>query len=319
MSVCISLGTVAIGLHADDAELRSPMDALFAGCTPCDAHPEITVRGQRAPVEVPDRDPDVADLELRAWLDREGVTIQHRSGASARRVDDEVSVGGYCDSTDPTRAFRVTSQLPLIDALRVHGHHVIHAATVELHGRALVVLGDSGAGKSTFCYAAAVHGWRVLADDLTVVAAASRPDAPATVAVTGFPKPLHVPLDAIGAPPPGARPMPDDARARWRLPTSWSSGSSTQFGVAALVLLEHSPGGSTSRIVEPGPTTLRVVLQAYPAIAVAGSIREFLPVAGELTRQPIFAYGHAREAGERVAAVGEFLESLSTAEPTTVQ
>ena len=48
-------------------------------------------------------------------------------------------------------------------------HTVIHSAVVEREGRALVLPGQTGSGKSTLCAALAHAGWRLLSDELTIV------------------------------------------------------------------------------------------------------------------------------------------------------
>ncbi|MDB5850307.1 MAG: HprK-related kinase [Rhodoferax sp.] len=52
-------------------------------------------------------------------------------------------------------------------------HAVVHSAVVERDGGALVLPGDPGAGKSTLCAALALSDWRLLSDELTIVAHAS--------------------------------------------------------------------------------------------------------------------------------------------------
>ena len=54
----------------------------------------------------------------------------------------------------------------------VYGSHqflVIHAAAVERDGRALLLPGRPGAGKSTLCAALVIAGWRLLSDELALV------------------------------------------------------------------------------------------------------------------------------------------------------
>ncbi len=51
----------------------------------------------------------------------------------------------------------------------------LHAACVELNGRALVFCGNSGAGKTTLAYACATKGWKYLSDDATHIVR-GRPD-----------------------------------------------------------------------------------------------------------------------------------------------
>ncbi len=52
-----------------------------------------------------------------------------------------------------------------------HAHHylMLHAAVLERNGRALIMPGDPGAGKSTLTAALMLDGWRLLSDELTLI------------------------------------------------------------------------------------------------------------------------------------------------------
>jgi HprK-related kinase A len=50
---------------------------------------------------------------------------------------------------------------------------IIHAAVVEKYGKALILPGIPGAGKSTLCAALIQKGWRLLSDELTLIDCAS--------------------------------------------------------------------------------------------------------------------------------------------------
>ncbi len=50
-----------------------------------------------------------------------------------------------------------------------HQFLIIHAAVMEKQGRALVLPGEPGAGKSTLCAALVQCGWRLLSDELTLI------------------------------------------------------------------------------------------------------------------------------------------------------
>jgi HprK-related kinase A len=52
-----------------------------------------------------------------------------------------------------------------------HAHHylMLHAAALEKNGRAVVLPGDPGAGKSTLTAALMLSGWRLLSDEITLV------------------------------------------------------------------------------------------------------------------------------------------------------
>jgi hypothetical protein len=66
----------------------------------------------------------------------------------------------------------------------------VHASLIERNGRAVVLTGPSGRGKSTLAYAALRRGWRVLADDGVYVQTSP------SLAVWGRPAPLLLPGDA---------------------------------------------------------------------------------------------------------------------------
>ena len=46
---------------------------------------------------------------------------------------------------------------------------MLHAAVLERHGRAVILPGDPGAGKSTLTAALALSGWRLLSDEITLI------------------------------------------------------------------------------------------------------------------------------------------------------
>lgn len=50
-----------------------------------------------------------------------------------------------------------------------HQYLIIHAAVVEQNGKALILPGSPGSGKSTLCAALINKGWRLLSDELTLV------------------------------------------------------------------------------------------------------------------------------------------------------
>jgi HprK-related kinase A len=52
---------------------------------------------------------------------------------------------------------------------RAHRYLIIHAAVLELHGRALILPAPPGSGKSTLCAALVTRGWRLLSDEMTLV------------------------------------------------------------------------------------------------------------------------------------------------------
>jgi hypothetical protein len=102
----------------------------------------------------------------------------HGGGEPTAFVDGRASPGGW---------ERIESELALFAAERLSGLVAIHAALVlePRSGRALLVPGPSGVGKSSLCVAAAAAGAMVLSDEFALA-------DPATGLVTGWHRPVRV-------------------------------------------------------------------------------------------------------------------------------
>jgi HprK-related kinase A len=48
-------------------------------------------------------------------------------------------------------------------------HLLLHAAVIEKNGQAVILPGQTGAGKSTLCAALVGHGWRLLSDEMAMI------------------------------------------------------------------------------------------------------------------------------------------------------
>jgi hypothetical protein len=65
---------------------------------------------------------------------------------------------------------------------------LLHAAALEVDGRALVLCGASGAGKTTLTLALASRGFRLLTEEVVLITSDG--------VVRGLPRPMHVPHDS---------------------------------------------------------------------------------------------------------------------------
>lgn len=54
-------------------------------------------------------------------------------------------------------------------ANNAHQYAIVHAATVEKSGRAIILPGAPGSGKSTLCAAMVCRGWRLLSDEMALI------------------------------------------------------------------------------------------------------------------------------------------------------
>jgi len=132
-----------------------------------------------------------------------------------------------------------------------HAHHylMLHAAVLEQNGRALVMPGDPGAGKSTLTAALMLSGWRLLSDEIALI---DRDDG----LLVGLGRPVslknasidviqqHFPDAVIGAPAHDThkgtvahlRPTPDSvarvavkARPAWVIFPRWREGAEARL------------------------------------------------------------------------------------------
>ena len=72
----------------------------------------------------------------------------------------------------------------------INQYLIIHAAAVERGGRAMIIPGLSGSGKSTLCAGLAFRGWRLLSDELTLI-------APATIELLALARPINLKNESI--------------------------------------------------------------------------------------------------------------------------
>ena len=132
----------------------------LAGLRPATGAPDVVVR--RGPVPAPDGFPASGishraepDADRLAWLDR----------ARLRITASEITV----DSADEAFARQCVVGPGLGVLLHRRGVLVLHGAAIKAGGRAVVLLGDKGAGKSTTAAALLARGHRLLADDLVAL------------------------------------------------------------------------------------------------------------------------------------------------------
>jgi hypothetical protein len=172
---------------------------------------------------------------------------------------------------DRARFEGVLLLLALAAALRPHGLFHLHAAALRApSGRGLLVVGDSGAGKTTLAVALVRRGFGWLGDDTCFLAA--RTDGPAVLA---FPRPFHV-AERTSAAFPGLVPELDPA-VSWRGKRSFEPRSA--FGaqeVAELrppltVLLPEVANAPETTVTPASPLdALGAVVEASALLFVRG-------------------------------------------------
>jgi hypothetical protein len=181
--------------------------------------------------------------------------------------------------------------------LAARGLLVLHAGAVARDGAAVLVIGATGAGKSTTVVAAGGAGWTVLADDLVVVRVGE-----AGVQAHGIARPVSAPA-GMGK----GTPIAGDARGRYRVEVEHTSGWTP---VIAVVVVGHGTA-SDSRITPiPAQALLDVVPTAFAAAGDAGLLRSALPALASVSRLRGWRLDHGTDELARVAAAPDLLATV---------
>jgi hypothetical protein len=164
-------------------------------------------------------------------------------------------------------------------ALHRKGAVLLHAASVVMHGKAVLFAGASGSGKSTTAAILHRHGYDVLSDDLTEIDDAFHA-VPSVAAIRLWPdvlEALHGSADAF----PDRAPSWDKKLVR--LPASQQPRA-----IAAILFLEAGPFTRLS----PKEGWLRLIAEAYTArLPDAEMSRKIFDVTSALAdRVPLFAF-----------------------------
>ena len=209
---------------------------------------------------------------------------------------------GYGDATPVVR--RELARVGAIIRLRQRGRYYLHAsAAVDTHGRAFVLAGNSGTGKSTLAFALAKSGWSILGDDGVIVDAergeivahAWRGPLMVSAALTG-------PFRELAGH--GVHAMKGDSRQRIPI----SAAQANRGRVSALLFLERSPVFAITRL-GPRDCLAALIRQSPWVILGDGESRRHLDTLRRMAAIPAF---HLRHTAAEVGRMGEILaEALS--------
>lgn len=102
------------------------------------------------------------------------------------------------DRATPFKPLPRAQALPMLEwgmnwviANNAHQYLILHAASVEKNGRAAILPGPPGSGKSTLCAALVNRGWRLLSDELTLI-------DPVDGSLLALARPINLKNDSIG-------------------------------------------------------------------------------------------------------------------------
>ena len=283
------------------------LDWWFGPLRAAPGPPDLSVRLDTYGLRAPDAPPTLVDGPLLRWDDGSRLLLQHESGMVACVTDTHVDLDpGPVEPDD----WRPTRQL-LFSALswwfERRGDLVLHGALVGRDGQALLVIGHSGAGKSTVASAAMRLGWQVLSDDLVIVdSGIGDRGLGRGLMVHGIPKRMTAdPLlaDVLGHP--AAVPLPGDVRGRLVLPPgALATGSRLLRGC---VVVEHDDAAGR---LEPVPTAdaFEAVVRAFLEAPRPDVLRQRLPLLAAVAGAGCVRLRHALDPQVRLERAGRLLE-----------
>jgi hypothetical protein len=194
--------------------------------------------------------------------------------------------------------------------LHQRGFLVLHASAVEIDGRVVAFLGDSGSGKSTMAAALHARGHRLVADDVAAVRIG--PDGPEVYA--GFPQ-LKLWPDALTALGCDATPLqrvePGLEKRAHRVHGGFAER--TVFPLAQLHVIEEGPAVELTRL-RPHDAFLALVRYAYGIQRLDGvsGVDHFRARSEIVHRAPVYRLSRPWDLGELRTVVSRVERELES-------
>jgi tetratricopeptide (TPR) repeat protein len=297
----LGIGGVPVAVSATDAMRAAAVRALFGRLAPTDEDPRARIAfGGHCP-PLPGRDPDVSVGPIRLWYDGATMSIAHGRAIGARVEPGLGILGGYNTIENLTLVFRDLAPLMLAGLLGPHGRFMVHAGALQRDGRAALVIGGTGRGKSTLVLGALLDGWSVISDDLVVVCA-----SPSGPLVTGIPKPLLVPGEVLGEQLRSSA-SPADQRGRFLVP--FGAWDAEPRPVELVVVVDHGD----SPAAEAEPIDRRRLLEVLIGCRLSpdpAHVRAYFRLAASLLDVPAFCLRHSRRPELRAREAAAALAAL---------
>jgi hypothetical protein len=293
----VDLAGVAVHVALGEQRRGEAFEELLGTLEPTDAAPEIEVRWVDAAAAIPDRPSEYPHPGLDWWQEGARAIYQAR-GVTAVAEEHSITLGG--DDEALLLPFRYVFEPALTHVLARTGRYMLHSGAVARDGRALLLIADSGQGKSTLCWAAAQHGWSLLSDDHTIV----RPAEGGGIELIGLPKPIAIPEEVLD----------EDVgvlverfgRRRRQLPATMLGRG--WYPLAGVVRPRH--GDTPEGALEPSSASelLDLVLGSYAALGDADLLRRFFPHAAALTRERTWDLFHGSDPSTRLEVAAGWLD-----------
>lgn len=293
----VDLAGVPVRVELGSERRGEVFEELLGTLEPSDAAPQIHVTWVEAPATVPARESEYPHAGLDSWQEGARAIYRH-AGVTAVAEDNAIELGG--DEDPLLLPFRYVFEPALTHVLARTGRFMLHSGSVARDGQALLLIGDSGQGKSTLCWAAAQNGWSLLSDDHTIV----RPAEGGGYELIGLPKPLAVPEEVL-----------DEeigvlverfGRRRRQLPATMLGRG--WYPLTATIRPRH--GDTPAGALEPCSASelLDLLIGSYAALGDADLLRRFFPHAASLTRGQTWDLYHGSDPSTRLQVAAGWLD-----------
>ncbi len=289
-----------------EAERAADLDLVerLVGTRPATRDAEASLRIGTTIPPLPSRAPDFEGPYGDHWDDGSRHEFWHHWGLGAVIDPDRAVLGGPVSGHRRWVAVRNSMLFILAKLFLERGRFVLHGAAIRRDHTTLLVVGDSGTGKSTLAFAARAAGWRVLGDDMVVVEPGDTPS------VRGIPRVPSIPGD-VAHHATGGEPLPDDARERVELVGFELDADPAP--ITGVALCDHGDGAGAVEPLSP-VSAVEALVPAFVLSALTGPVRQWFPTAMALGRGPCVRLRQPADADARVAEAARLLD-LAAAPP----
>ena len=249
------LHQIPVTFHADDAFLADRLDVYWrafraddaGGAQPIQVHLHVT----DTPPRPPDADPFSAGPEVSYYRSGETLTVFFPAGGRFDMALEGDTIRGWMarDAADAYGVFEDMILIALKPMLRRRGYYTIHAFAAAVGDRSLLILGESGAGKTTTGLSLLARGARLLANDAPLL----HLDAETRLHLHAYPGLISAYPDSLARfaeLTPLLRDIPPDGRGKiaFAVEDVWPGAWAWQAQPAALVFPHITPGLTESSL-----------------------------------------------------------------------
>ena len=284
----VDVGQIPIRLSATDAVRAAAIREVLGRMPVSEREPLAGLRFSAHRLPLPAREPDEVQGDVELWHDDEALSISSRGEVTASVSAGHAEIGGF--SRHLTVAVHHISPFILASLLAPHEQFLLHGGAIHRDGHGVLVLGDSGMGKSTLILGALQGGWDVLSDDLVLLRAGE--DRPA---MAGIPKALIADTEVVGE---DVASWPRWGDARYRSYVQFEAWDRTRRPITAIVVVDH--GSSERTVIEPleRPTLLGLLVRGMLCGQRQGR-QAYMQLAMRLCDLPAYRLLHSRDPGGR--------------------